>query len=121
MTKILAAIDFSAIDKTALLIVLVGISIVFLVLIAIYLFFRYILPFFLKMALKRKARKHGKDNFSNNLMNVPADVSAAIGLALYLHLNEIHDEESNVMTIKRVSRTYSPWSSKLYSMRNLKR
>ncbi len=114
-------IDFSAIDKNALLIVLVGISIVFLALISIYLFFKYILPFLLRMSLKRKAIKSGQNSNSSNLLNVPADVSAAIGLALYLHFNEMHDEESNVITIKRVSRTYSPWSSKLYNMRNLKR
>jgi hypothetical protein len=115
------AIDFSAIDKNALLIVLVGISIVFLALIAIYLFFKYILPFVLRMSLKRRAKKSGHTGNSSNLLNVPADVSAAIGMALYLHFNEVHDEESNVITIKRVSRTYSPWSSKLYSMRNLNR
>jgi len=117
----LITVDFSAIDKTAVIIVLVGISIVFTVLATIYLFFKYLLPVVLKITLKRKARKLGQYSSSANLLNVPADVSAAIGMALYLHFNEIHDEESNVITIKRVSRTYSPWSSKLYSMRNLKR
>jgi len=47
---------------------------------------------------------------------IPADVSAAIGLALYFY-NELHDEESNVLTIERISKNYSPWSSKIYSIR----
>ena len=44
---------------------------------------------------------------------------AAISLALHLYLNDhAHDVESNVITIKRIQRRYSPWSSKIYSMNN---
>lgn len=44
---------------------------------------------------------------------------AAIGMALHLYLNDsVHDNESNVITIKRIQRRYSPWSSKIYSMNN---
>lgn len=44
---------------------------------------------------------------------------AAISLALHLYINfNSHDEESNVITIKRIERRYSPWSSKIYSMNN---
>jgi hypothetical protein len=37
-----------------------------------------------------------------------------------MYFNEMHDEESDIITVKRVSKTYSPWSSKLYNMRNLR-
>lgn len=46
------------------------------------------------------------------------EISAAIGLALTLYLKEQHDEESGIITIKRVARTYSPWSSKIYGVNN---
>jgi hypothetical protein len=46
----------------------------------------------------------------------PPDHSAAIAMALYLY-NKVHDEESNILTIERKSRYYSPWSSKYYNMR----
>jgi hypothetical protein len=49
----------------------------------------------------------------------PGEVSAAVAMALYLHFGEMHDVESGVVTIKRISKMYSPWSSKLYHMRNL--
>ncbi len=39
-------------------------------------------------------------------------------MALHLYLDEIHDEESGVITIKQISRAYSPWSSKIYAVRN---
>jgi hypothetical protein len=40
-------------------------------------------------------------------------------MTIYLYFNELHDVESGVVTIKRISRHYSPWNSKLYHMRNL--
>ncbi len=115
----LAAPDISAIDQSALIIVVVGITIVFAALLLIYLFFRYVLPLFLRIALKRKVLKSGQTG-NGKIHEIPGDVNAAIAMAIYLYLNEMHDEESNVITIKRVSRAYSPWSSKLYSMRNLR-
>lgn len=47
---------------------------------------------------------------------VEGNVTAAISLALHMYFNELHDEESNVVTIKKVKKAYSPWSSKIYSV-----
>ena len=44
--------------------------------------------------------------------------SAAIATALHLYFNEVHDEESLVVTIKTVERRYSPWNSKIYGLNN---
>lgn len=43
---------------------------------------------------------------------------AAIAMALHEHL-DTHDRESTVLTINKVRRTYSPWSSKIYGLRQL--
>ncbi len=43
---------------------------------------------------------------------------AAISLALYQHLNA-HDTESTILTINKVKRAYSPWSSKIYGLRHV--
>jgi Na+-transporting methylmalonyl-CoA/oxaloacetate decarboxylase gamma subunit len=55
----------------------------------------------------------------------PADpqgeINAAIATALYLYSNELHDQENPVITMIRVSKTYSPWSSKIYGLRKLPR
>jgi hypothetical protein len=45
------------------------------------------------------------------------ELVAAIGVALKLYLEEIHDYEKTIMTIKSVVRPYSPWSSKIYGLR----
>lgn len=45
------------------------------------------------------------------------EVAAFMALHLYLSQNR-HDNESNVLTIERIQRRYSPWSSKIYSVYN---
>jgi len=45
------------------------------------------------------------------------DVNAAIALAVHLYFSEKHDKESAVLTINRVAKLYSPWSSKIYGLR----
>jgi len=48
---------------------------------------------------------------------ISGEVNAAIVMTLYLYQHELHDIENTVLTIKKVSRTYSPWSSKIYGLR----
>ncbi len=43
---------------------------------------------------------------------------AAIVMAIHEHFNA-HDTESTVLTINKVKRAYSPWSSKIYNLRTL--
>ena len=49
---------------------------------------------------------------------ITGEENAAIAAALYLFFSELHDEEKYVMTIRKVSKTYSPWSSKIYGIWN---
>lgn len=45
------------------------------------------------------------------------EVYAAIAMALHDMQNDVHDIESNVLTIKRERGSYSPWSSKVNTLR----
>ena len=47
----------------------------------------------------------------------PGEVYAAISMALHEMQDEVHDVEETVLTITRVKRSYSPWSSKIYTLR----
>ncbi|MDH6354311.1 F420-dependent methylenetetrahydromethanopterin dehydrogenase [Dysgonomonas sp. PH5-45] len=40
------------------------------------------------------------------------DVLAAIAMAIYELQDEVHDVESNVLTIKRQPQEYLPWAAK---------
>jgi hypothetical protein len=46
---------------------------------------------------------------------------AAVALALKLYQEEAHIRESTVITINRVSRVYSPWSSKIHGITQMPR
>jgi len=48
---------------------------------------------------------------------VSDEEAAAIALAIHMYKIEIHDMESLTITLKKVSRIYSPWSSKIYTLR----
>ncbi|HJV78135.1 MAG TPA: hypothetical protein VJ602_07095 [Paludibacter sp.] len=49
---------------------------------------------------------------------IPSADVVAISMALHLFYDEVHDNESNVITIKHIARRYSPWSSKIYGVIN---
>ncbi|MFI3262568.1 MAG: OadG family transporter subunit [Rikenellaceae bacterium] len=49
---------------------------------------------------------------------VPGAVIAAITLAIQKYEEDVHDMESTVITINKVARAYSPWSSKIYGTSN---
>jgi len=62
---------------------------------------------------KSSAASIGKD-----IEEIPSTDIVAIAMALHLYYDEVHDDESNVITIKRIERRYSPWSSKIYGINN---
>lgn len=44
-------------------------------------------------------------------------IAAAISLALHLHMNQVREYEKAVVTIQKIMKPYSPWSSKIYGLR----
>ncbi len=98
---------------------LVGFSIVFFSLTVLVIVFtrlpKLINRLFNKDKTKSKRQKR-KEEEANEDEFMEGNVTAAISLALHLYFNELHDEESNVVTIKKVRKAYSPWSSKIYSV-----
>lgn len=107
----------AAIDQYAIIISIVGYSIVFIALVTLYLIF-FNLPKLFDFVRKIRHRNKEEEIRTQYHETLTGEVNAAISMALFLYLNEIHDEESRIMTMERVSRTYSPWSSKIYAVRN---
>ncbi len=99
-------------------IAIVGYSIVFVALLLLIFIFT-MLPKLINMKIRSELRRKGKHvSDSDEDLQVEGNVSAAIGMALHLYFNEMHDEESNIITICRIQKKYSPWSSKIYSIYN---
>jgi glutaconyl-CoA/methylmalonyl-CoA decarboxylase subunit delta len=95
----------------------VGYGIVFLALVLLVIVFIN-LPKILQLNLRKKLVKEGKPCADVDDLNIEGGVNAAIAMALHLHFDQIHDEESNIITIKKVTKNYSPWSSKIYGVMN---
>lgn len=121
MIDLFTEVTTKSLDSFTWTIVSVGLGIVFLSLLLVYLFFRYALTFILNFRFRSFARKKGMDpsDIGTAKTMMSGEVNAAIAMAIYSYYNELHDVESGVVTIKRISKNYSPWSSKLYSMKNL--
>ena len=47
------------------------------------------------------------------------EIAAAIMTALKLYKSNLHDQESEMITIHRIARAYSPWSSKIHGLTQL--
>lgn len=105
--------DLSRISMDGIFISVVGYIVVFVALTVLYYVF-YFLPKLMNIKRRKKITEQGVETITEN--DPSGEVNAAIAMALYLYLNEVHDKESNVITIKRVNKVYSPWSSKIYNM-----
>ena len=44
------------------------------------------------------------------------EIAAAIITALKLYKSNLHDQESEIITINRITRAYSPWNSKIHGL-----
>lgn len=105
------------ISTDSVIIAVVGYLVVFVSLVMLYWFFNT-LPKVLHARLRKKRNKAAEIQQDLDKKDITGEEIAAISLALHLHLSEAHDEESGVLTIKKVSKVYSPWSSKIYAVRN---
>ncbi|HOY32182.1 MAG TPA: OadG family protein [Bacteroidales bacterium] len=96
----------------------IAMSVVFLSLLVFYIVFKNIAKVYTLDLKKRFKRKKGVDHQEVTLAEDPtSELGAAVALALYYYQNELHDYENTMLTIKKVTRTYSPWSSKIYGLR----
>jgi len=112
MVSILEISDIRSLD---IIISILGYVVVMISLLLLHLFF-FLLPKILYFRWKREKPHSGKiaEDYSTI---ISGEEIAAIAIALNQFL-EIHDEESGLLTISKVSKPYSPWSSKIYAVRN---
>ena len=116
--NISAAELFVKYDKTGVGLTIIAMSVVFTALLLLYLSFKNIAKLFSLDLKKAKLIKKGKLKEADAIKSdTTGEVAAAIAMSLYLYLEQLHDEENTIITIKRISKTYSPWSSKIYGLR----
>ena len=99
-------------DPYGWILALTAMSVVFLALILLYFIFKAIGNANIKAGKKRSAASVGTDVHQSEYGEVPGEVYAAIATAMHLY-----NEDSFVVTLHHTDRTYSPWSSKIYTLR----
>jgi len=124
--KVSAADKFGEMDPIGAGMAIIAMTVVFSSLALLYLVFRYItrvytFDFRKLFAVRKKQKEDIKAIPDTAAIDLQGEVAAAIAVALSLYMSQLHDIENTVLTIKKVSRTYSPWSSKIYGLRNFSR
>ena len=106
------------ITQDSLVLTVLGYTIVFLALLFLFVTFMNIAKF-LNYSVKKRLKASGKikEDQDTEEVDISGEVTAAISTALTIHFREVHDFESTVITIKKVQKPYSPWSSKIYGLR----
>lgn len=107
----------NALTPQSIVIAVVGYLVVFASLVLLFWLFNT-LPKLIYYKSAKKSSAIGSELDKGNKLGVEGETIAAISMALHLYFSEMHDEESGILTIKKVSKAYSPWSSKIYAVRN---
>ena len=118
MKTLAITFDLSLIDHFTLVTAIAGYCIVLLALAFMAYFFSRLHTIQDFLAKRRLADQKSSDKEEPVKVVMTGEENAAIAAALYLFFSELHDEEKYVMTIRKVSKTYSPWNSKIYGIWN---
>ena len=96
-------------------------SVVFFGLILLYVSFKVVgrvsVNLSKRNAMKAKGITDKQEAKEKKLGEAPGEIFAAIAMAMHEMQSDVHDVEDTVLTITRVKRSYSPWSSKIYTLR----
>ncbi|MDR1780434.1 MAG: lamin tail domain-containing protein [Tannerella sp.] len=106
-------------DSVGIGMTLTAMAVVFLGLLLLFVSFKYIGKTAIKMSHARARKAESPDNGHHSTEALQSgEVIAAISMALYEVTEDVHDLENTVLTIHKVARNYSPWSSKIYGLRS---
>ena len=100
---------------------IIAMSVVFIGLILLYVSFKIVGNIAVKLGKRNAMKAIGTTDKveakEKNLGSHSGEEAAAIAMALHEFMNDAHDVEDMILTINKVKRTYSPWSSKIYTLR----
>lgn len=94
--------------------------VVFCGLLLLYVSFKIVGNIAIKLSKRNEMKAHGitdQKAAKEVLGATSGEVYAAIAMAMHEYQEDVHDIEDMRLTINKVKRTYSPWSSKIYMLR----
>jgi len=104
-----------------ILITVIGYVVVFTALLVLYLAIAQVSKILISRTRKKLEASGLAGQMQKENLDISGEVNAAISMALHLYFEEAHDFENTILTKKKVQRPYSPWSSKIYGIRQLQR
>ncbi len=114
-----AAEEFGKMDPLGIAMAIIAMSIVFASLILLYITFKYLAKLYNVDRKKLFRKRQPGIEIQEEDEEIPGETLAAISLTLYLYNQQMQGLEDAVMTIKKASKAYSPWSSKIYGLRRI--
>lgn len=110
--------NFKEKDSDGVGMAITAMTVVFSGLLILFFLFKFVGKVAVNRSRKNAIAAQGAiDDKSCDTENVPGAVYAAIGMALHEMQEDVHDVENTILTIEKVKRSYSPWSSKIYTLR----
>lgn len=115
--------NFQKNDADGIGMTITAMTVVFFALILLYISFSVIGRIAQKLTKKNAMKASGITDYeeakAKSLGGESGEVFAAISMALHEYQGEAHDVEDMHLTINQVKKIYSPWSSKIYMLRQL--
>jgi Na+-transporting methylmalonyl-CoA/oxaloacetate decarboxylase gamma subunit len=106
------------IDPFGVIMAITAMSVVFFALILLYLSFKYMGKNAIRKAKKKMSLTESSETFNDEEEHSAEQLAAiAMALDLYFRDQEVHDFEYTVLTRNEMPKNYSPWSSKIYTLR----
>lgn len=100
-------------------------AVVFCGLLLLFLSFKFVGSISIMLTKRNAMKAQGITNKEEakgkGLGTQSGEVYAAIAMALHEMQEDVHDIEETILTINKVKRNYSPWSSKIYNLRQAPR
>lgn len=112
-----AAAEFGLMDPSGIAMTVIAMGVVFIALILLYLAFKYIAKLYNVDVNKRFRKNKPGESVPETVGNIPGETLAAISLALHMYHKQLQGMEDAIITFRNVSKTYSPWSSKIHGLR----
>lgn len=113
--------NFKMNDPLGIGMTITAMAVVFLGLLLLFLIFKQIGKLSIAATKRNVKKAAGGNAVVADAGMESGELFAAIATALYEMNDDNHDIEHTVLTIRKVTRTYSPWSSKIYGLREVPR
>jgi len=114
---------FRKADPVGIVLTTINIVIVSIALTMLFFVFKYMGKFHTRAA-RRKTKELSNNQVGEAVVVketkiITNDELAVIAIALHTYTQTLHDNDELTLTINRVSKVYSPWSSKIYGLRQV--